>query len=88
MRSEKLGGEAHGSTQVPRRVVPDGAGAPLFNDLGDFHRPISTDSELAQRYFDQGLILAYGFNHAEAYRAFKEASAQDPGCAICVRART
>ena len=73
----------HAHTHVPRRVVPDGAGAPLFNDLGVFHRPISTNSELAQRYFDQGLILAYGFNHAEAYRAFKEASAQDPGCAIC-----
>jgi tetratricopeptide (TPR) repeat protein len=69
--------------QVPRRVVPEGAGAPLFNDLGDFHRPISTQSELAQRYFDQGLILSYGFNHAEAYRSFKEASAQDPSCAIC-----
>ncbi len=73
----------HAHTHVPRRVVPDGAGAPLFNDLGDFQRPISTHSELAQRYFDQGLILAYGFNHAEAYRSFKEASAQDPGCAIC-----
>jgi tetratricopeptide (TPR) repeat protein len=73
----------HVHTHVPRRVVPDGAGAPLFNDLGDFHRSISTNSELAQRYFDQGLILAYGFNHAEAYRAFKEASAQDPSCAIC-----
>ena len=73
----------HAHTHVPRRVVPDGAGAPLFNDLGDFHRSISTQSEMAQRYFDQGLILAYGFNHAEAYRAFKEASAQDPSCAIC-----
>ena len=75
--------DGHAHIQVPRRVVPDGAGAPLFNDLGDFHRSISTRSELAQRYFDQGLILAYGFNHAEAHRAFVEASAQDPGCAIC-----
>jgi len=73
----------HAHAQVPRRVVPEGAGAPLFNDLGDFHRSISTQSELAQRYFDQGLILAYGFNHAEAYRSFKEASAQDPSCAMC-----
>jgi tetratricopeptide (TPR) repeat protein len=68
---------------VPRRFVPEGAGAPLFNDLGDHHRPISSKSELAQRYFDQGLVLAYGFNHLEASRAYAEASQQDPGCAIC-----
>ena len=77
------GDDDHAHTHLPRRVVPDGAGAPLFNDLGDFHRTVTTDSELAQRYFDQGLVLAYGFNHAESYRAFQEASAQDPGCAMC-----
>lgn len=73
----------HAHTHLPRRVMPEGAGAPLFNDLGRHHRPITTRSELAQRYFDQGLILAYGFNHAEALRSFAEASAQDPTCAMC-----
>ncbi len=73
----------HAHTHLPRRVVPDGAGAPLFNDLGDFQRPISSAKPLAQRYFSQGLVLAYGFNHAEAHRAFAEASRQDPSCAIC-----
>jgi tetratricopeptide (TPR) repeat protein len=76
-------GHDHAHTHVPRRVIPEGAGAPLFNDLGDFHRAVSTQSELAQRYFDQGLTLAYGFNHAEALRAFGEASRQDPNCAMC-----
>jgi tetratricopeptide (TPR) repeat protein len=76
-------GHDHAHTQVPRRVVPEGAGAPLFNDLGDYGRPVTTSSELAQSYFDQGLILAYGFNHAEAHRSFAEASKQDPGCALC-----
>ena len=38
---------------------------------------------MAQRYFDQGLRLAYAFNHGEAYRAFKKAQALDPGCAMC-----
>ncbi|HEY9739250.1 MAG TPA: hypothetical protein V6C90_02050, partial [Coleofasciculaceae cyanobacterium] len=57
--------------------------APLFNNLGDYHHPISTTSKLAQRYFDQGLILAYGFNHAEAVRSFKEAAKLDPNCAMC-----
>lgn len=57
--------------------------APLFDDLGDYHYPISTESKLAQRYFDQGLILAYGFNHAEAARSFREAAKLDPNCAMC-----
>ncbi|MFQ4142020.1 hypothetical protein [Chlorogloeopsis sp. ULAP02] len=57
--------------------------APLFNNLGNYHHPISTKSPLAQRYFDQGLILAYGFNHAEAERSFRAAAKLDPNCAIC-----
>lgn len=73
----------HAHTHAPRRSVPEGAGAPLFDDLGDYSRPISSRSELAQRYFDQGLTLAWGFNHAEALRSFAEAWRQDPGCGIC-----
>lgn len=57
--------------------------APLFDNLGNHHHPISTHSELAQRYFDQGLTLAYGFNHAEAVRSFREAAKLDPNCAMC-----
>lgn len=56
---------------------------PLLDNLGNHHHPISTQSKLAQRYFDQGLILAYGFNHAEAARSFKEAARLDPDCAMC-----
>jgi tetratricopeptide (TPR) repeat protein len=73
----------HGHTTAPRRVVPDGAGAPLFNDLGTHRRPVTTRSALAQRYFDQGLVLTYGFNHAEAVRSFREAQRLDPDCAMC-----
>jgi tetratricopeptide (TPR) repeat protein len=61
----------------------EGATAPLFGDLGGYHHPITTSSELAQEYFDQGLILAYGFNHAEAIRSFREAQRLDPECAMC-----
>ncbi|MGL5924115.1 hypothetical protein [Chroococcidiopsis sp.] len=57
--------------------------ATLFDNLGNLHHPISTNSKLAQRYFDQGLTLAYGFNHAEAARSFQEAAKLDPECAIC-----
>ncbi|MGJ0492487.1 hypothetical protein [Methylobacter sp.] len=55
----------------------------LFDNLGEYYYPISTSSPLAQRYFDQGLILSYGFNHAEAARSFHQAYRLDPDCAIC-----
>ncbi len=56
--------------------------APLFDNLGDHSFPISTENELVQKYFDQGLILAYAFNHAEAARSFYYASKLDPDCAM------
>lgn len=56
--------------------------APLFEGLGDLHFPVSTDDALVQRYFDQGLILAYGFNHAEAARSFYYATRLNPSCAM------
>jgi tetratricopeptide (TPR) repeat protein len=56
--------------------------APLLEGMGDTHLGVTTESELAQRYFDQGLVLAYGFNHAEAGRSFREARRLDPGLAM------
>jgi tetratricopeptide (TPR) repeat protein len=64
-------------------VQSDGTTAPLLHGIGPLHMPISTDSEAAQKYFDQGLTLMYGFNHAEAIRSFKEAARLDPTCGIC-----
>jgi tetratricopeptide (TPR) repeat protein len=57
---------------------------PLFDTLGDLHRDIGSRVPAAQRYFDQGLRLAYGFNHEAAGRAFAEAARLDPKCAACV----
>ncbi len=71
------------SSESPRRELPPGATAPLFNDLGDYHMAVTTHSPTAQRYFDQGLVLTYGFNHAEAVRSFREAQRIDPQCALC-----
>ncbi len=56
---------------------------PLLEGLGRLHHPITTPSPLAQRYFDQGLALCFGFNHEAAIRAFEAALAIDPGCAMC-----
>ena len=56
---------------------------PLYDNLGTLTHLISTRVPRAQRFFDQGLRLAYGFNHAEAIRAFREAARLDSTCAIC-----
>jgi tetratricopeptide (TPR) repeat protein len=56
---------------------------PLHDDLGKVHFPITTANPLAQRYFDQGLSYAYGFNHAAAIASFRAAQAADPNCAMC-----
>jgi len=56
--------------------------APLFDGLGHLHHPITTRSKAAQRYFDQGLLLCYAFNHREAIRSFRAAAGLDPDCAM------
>ena len=55
----------------------------LLSGLGARSRPITTSSPEAQRYFDQGLALVYGFNHEAAVRSFEEAARLDPSCASC-----
>lgn len=60
----------------------DGRLVPLFEGMDNIHYPVTTTSKLAQGYFNQGLLLAYGFNHAEAARSFQEAARQDPDCAM------
>jgi len=59
-------------------------GTTLFDSFGDLHRDIGSKVPAAQRYFDQGLRMAYGFNHEAAGRAFAEAARLDPTCAVCV----
>jgi len=56
---------------------------PIYTDLGTHQRTIGTRVPLAQQYFDQGLRLVYGFNHAEAIRSFTRATELDPACAMC-----
>ncbi|MDH3591575.1 MAG: hypothetical protein OER88_06835 [Planctomycetota bacterium] len=53
-----------------------------FDGMGDHTRKVSTKHALAQEYFDQGLVLAYGFNHQEAAESFRYAATLDPECAM------
>src|SRR5262245_21346809 len=57
--------------------------APLWTGLGSISYKIATANERAQAYFDQGLRLAYAFNHGEAQRAFRMGQKLDPECAMC-----
>ncbi len=68
---------------APPSSEPAQPKAPLYTNLGAYTRPITTSAPEAQKYFDQGLALSYAFNHAEAIRAFKQASAIDSACAMC-----
>jgi tetratricopeptide (TPR) repeat protein len=55
---------------------------PHFAGLGPHQRKVTTTSDAAQEYFNQGLAFLYGFNHDEAIRSFEAAAASDPQCAM------
>lgn len=59
-----------------------GKKAPLLPGLTGITFPISSQNPATIAYFRQGLMLAYGFNHAEAARSFYEATRQDSSCAM------
>ncbi|MEO8001269.1 MAG: hypothetical protein ABI644_05290, partial [Arenimonas sp.] len=61
-------------------VIP---GATLLQGLGDYHFSISSKGPEVQKWFDQGLMLTYGFNHDAAERSFIKATEIDPDCAMC-----
>jgi len=54
----------------------------LMPGLGQPHHTISTRNPEAQRFFDQGLTLVFGFNHEEAARSFRRALELDPQSAM------
>src|SRR3954468_2861562 len=56
--------------------------ATLMQGYGDLHHPVSTSSDQAQQFFDQGLRQIYSFNHDEAERSFRRAADLDPKLAM------
>lgn len=69
----------HGDPGTPAAMPA----AVLFDNLGSYHRGITTRSPEAQRWFDQGLRLLYSFNLEESQRSFEQAARLDPECAMC-----
>jgi tetratricopeptide (TPR) repeat protein len=68
-----------GYDQAPAPGMPL---APRLQNLGVHTFPVTTKVPRAQLFVNQGVNLAYGFNHAEAARAFAEAARLDPRCAM------
>jgi tetratricopeptide (TPR) repeat protein len=69
--------EGHADAGLKNRTR-DGRMSPLLRNLGKYQRQVSAKSEDGARFFNQGLILVYGFNHAEALRSFEEAARVEP----------
>jgi len=66
----------------PDQTAPTGAVAPRLQNLGSHTFPVSTKNRQAQLFINQGVNLAYAFNHAESHRAFREAARLAPDLAI------
>lgn len=71
------------SSSNSKQELIDKAGAPLLSGLGNHFHRITSSEEGVQEYFNQGLVLAFAFNHAESVRSFKAAQTLDPNCAMC-----
>ncbi|TCZ56280.1 tetratricopeptide repeat protein [Roseicella aquatilis] len=81
-RRTELGGHV---PDLPRgAAAPTNDAPPALNPgLGALTWPAGTTKAEAQAWFDQGYRWAWGFNHAEAARAFRMAQQADPDCAMC-----
>ena len=79
------GGHVHYVPPPPAQAAQTsatGAIAPRLQNLGSHTFPVSARDRDAQTFMNQGLNLAYAFNHAEARRAFREAARLDPELAM------
>jgi len=65
-----------------RPAEPEKLPGPMLKGLGDWHHAVATVDRRAQKYFDQGMTLLFGFNHKEAIRSFRSAAVIDPSCAM------
>jgi tetratricopeptide (TPR) repeat protein len=52
--------------------------AVLLPGLVQHHHPIATKNKEAQQFFNQGLVMLFGFNRPEAERSFRRAIELDP----------
>ena len=85
LRRDKPAAPSHKHYDDSKAVPAPAPGMPLaprLQNLGVHTFPVSTKVARAQLFMNQGLNLTYGFNHAEASRAFAEAALLDPNLAM------
>jgi tetratricopeptide (TPR) repeat protein len=70
------------TTPAPAPAKPAPGGSELAEGLGNVHHPIATTNPEAQKFFDQGVALTFGFNHEAAIRSFEKAQQLDPNAAM------
>lgn len=68
------GAKSEAGKAMPRPKLVEGIGRAVF--------PVTTRSDRAQKFFEQGLARWFGFNFPEAERSFREAARLDPNLAI------
>lgn len=69
------------AAQQQHSTSPTAYSAITLEGIGDTDHPVSTRNSEAQRFFNQGLALAYAFNR-EAARSFRRAAELDPSLAM------
>jgi tetratricopeptide (TPR) repeat protein len=67
---------------IPNATKAAATPARLMDGYGKVHMPVTTRSEEAQKFFDQGLALLHSFWFYEADRSFERAAQLDPECAM------
>ena len=74
----RFGHSAHGEAfdEGPRQA------ATLLPSMGNVHFAVTTKSEEAAKFFDQGVAQLHGFWYYEAERSFRQVAAIDPDCAM------
>lgn len=70
------------SADAPSNVHSSSSIAGLYRGFNGYARQVTTASPEAQRWFNQGIQLLYGYNHDEAIRSFEKAAELDPSCAM------
>lgn len=65
------------SAHADHAAAPGASRTALLGNLGAYHRAIKTTNADAQKFFDEGLTLLYGFNHEESFKSFMLAADRD-----------
>ncbi len=71
-----------GGCQVQPAAVVEPGKIRLFEGMGTHARQVTTSSAQAQKYFNQGLVFTFAFNHDEAIKSYTEAARLDPEMAM------